>query len=142
MSMSISIPNLEPQIRKLADFDRVSDKEIRLMQQVNAAEMVAGWRPVAAFKTGTYMASIHGEVRPVGPEIHAVASTSVRSNSGFAYPRALEESNRYHYRSTVRRGANTAGQVARMFKAQQPNRLKRAQATGDKIMAQMVVGHA
>lgn len=139
MQMSVTIPLLDQQIRKFADFERIYLKHVKAMQQRNSMLMKVGWQAVAPRRTGLYMTSIMASVRQVSGEVHAVASTNVRSPGGFPYPRALEESTRYHYRSTGRRGQQTAGQVAKMFRGLRKQFDGEAQKTGDAIMKDLVV---
>src|SRR3990172_448235 len=111
MQMSMTIPKLDSQIKLLLNYPTVWRRHVIGMQQNNARLMKTGWQNVAARRTGLYVSRIMDQVRMVTGEIHAVASTDVRSPRGFPYPLALEESTRYHYRSTGRSGQPTAGKV-------------------------------
>jgi hypothetical protein len=139
MSLSVSAPKLAPQILKLAGFEKEYERLAQRAQRENSILMRQGWREVAAYKTGHYRSKIRSEVRSIPGEIHAVASTDVRSPRGFPYPRALEESTRYHYRSTSRKGQQTQGQVARKFRELKPQFDAKFKTMGDELARALAV---
>lgn len=104
----------------IKSFDK-PEKEIRDAARgpmMEAGKMIAsGWQGVAAVDTGRYKGNIHDEIIEIpGVLLQAKVSTNVTSPQGFPYPRALEDSERYHYRSTQRVGQKTAGKIVEMFK--------------------------
>jgi len=117
LQFTLRFPDLDKQITKLQGFERVFGQEARKLGKQTSILMRRGWRGVAAYETGHYRQSIDTRVEDIAKtHVQAIAETDVRSSKGFPYPRALEESTRYHYRSTSRVGRRTAGQVTRVFK--------------------------
>jgi hypothetical protein len=120
--VSIEIPpELDEFIEKLAIPDAAVEAAALIPMKEASWFMEASWEAIAAIDTRRYVDSIESEVRSLsGVILQAFASTDVTSPAGFPYPRALEDSERYHYRKTARAGQRTAGQIARMFKAIRP----------------------
>lgn len=114
--INLEIKGLDEELRALENFDWEFKRENRRTARVNADLMSDGMKAVAPLGEGVYLGSITDDVRVIDENwVQAVAGTDVRSSKGFPYPRALEESVRYHYRSTRFKGRRTAGQMSRMF---------------------------
>jgi len=133
-SATFQIPKLDEQIARLAGFEEELGRRAQQGAQIGIGLAAIGWRDVAAFKTGLYRGSIATRTAPVTGGFQGIAETHVRSARGFPYPRALEESTRYHYRSTARRGQQTAGQVAQMFKNLRPKLKQIAKAISEAMV--------
>ncbi len=139
-TISLTAPDVTKQVQKLSNFDREYIRAARAVAQNTSRLMQSGWKSVAAVESGRYRGSIIAKVRsPASKFVQAVASTSMRSPGGFPYPRALEDSTRYHYRGTGRRGQRTAGQVFRKFKTLTPQFAKALKSLGDLLVKKMKV---
>ena len=114
--LELKAPNIDEQIRLLKGFDKAYNRFTNESLDEGNDLVGRGWRAVAAVKDGTYKSNISSKVETVAGAFHGITSTDVRSGAGFPYPLALEESTRYHYRSTRFRGRRTAGMATRMFK--------------------------
>ena len=113
----IEVVGLTEQIRKLNRFDAIAGRHFKRAGEVSIKSLERGWKKDAPVDTGRYRSSITGRVKSVmGASVVAVVGTNVRSDRGFPYPAALEESARYHYRRGPRRGQPTMGRVKRLLK--------------------------
>ena len=118
----IEIRGLTEQIRKLNRFEVTAFRHFKVAAEQSVKLLERNWKMIAPVKTGQYRSSIAGRVKSVvGTDVVAVVGTNVRSDRGFPYPAALEQSMRYHYRSGPRKGQFTYNRVTRV--------LKRAQGT-------------
>ena len=114
---TIEIKGLTEQIRKLNRFEVTAFRHFKGAAEQSVALLERNWKMVAPVNTGRYRSSIHGRVKSVvGTDVVAVCGTNVRSDRGFPYPAALEQSMRYHYRSGPRKGQFTYNRVARILK--------------------------
>lgn len=139
-SQFIEFPDLTEQITKLHNFPKIFNHQAKIHGKTASVEMRRGWLSVAAIDTGQYRQSIKNKVDEISQtHVRAIAETTVRSARGFPYPRALEESTRYHYRSTSRRGQRTAGQVGRKFKSMKSSFLKMQKQMTEAIIKKLVV---
>ena len=142
MSLNITIkaPKIKVQQRKFSQVDASTKKHATTAMNQSVRLTRAGWKEVAAVDTGLYKNTLTQEVKPIaGNIIQGAVRTFAQSPTGFPYPRALEDSVRYHYRGTRRRGQRTAGQVTKMFKAITPTIVKLFAAARNKITGDMVV---
>ena len=116
----IEIKGLTEQIRKLNRFEVTAFRHFKVAAEQSVALLERNWKmiaPVALVKGWRYRSSIHGRVKSVvGTNVVAVCGTNVKSDKGFPYPAALEQSMRYHYRSGPRKGQFTYNRVARVLK--------------------------
>lgn len=103
--------------RLLKGFDKkLHDRTTNLGREA-AGVMRLRWRGVAAVETGAYVNSIADEVTlPASNIVDAKAFTTIRGLNGFPFPRALEDSTRYHYRATRFKGSRTAGKATKAIK--------------------------
>ena len=122
VTASISSPDLNKQLVLLSKVDSITNKHAFPAMQQSVKSMLAGWKDVAAVDTGIYRGTLKMDVKSLasGRIIQGSVKTFSMSPKGFPYPRALEDSVRYHYRGTRRRGQRTAGQVTRMFMSRIP----------------------
>ena len=143
VTSSISSPDLAKQVVLLGpvNVNRVTDKHAFSAMQMSVRSMHTGFKDVAAVDTSFYKNTLKMEVKSfsAGSILQGSVKTFARSPAGFPYPRALEDSVRYHYRSTKRQGQRTAGQVARMFLNRIPVYQKLFAAAGDKIVKDLAV---
>lgn len=113
----IEIKGLTEQVMKLANFNTFAGIRFKQAGETSIKFLERGWKIDAPVDKGRYRASIAGQVKSVvGASIVAIVGTNVRSDRGFPYPAALEESARYHYRRGPRRGQPTMGRVKRILK--------------------------
>jgi hypothetical protein len=113
----IEIRGLTEQIMKLRNFDSIAGRHFRSAGETSIKFLERGWKIDAPVDKGRYRSSITGQVKSVvGASVVAIVGTNVRSDRGFPYPAALEESARYHYRRGPRRGQPTMGRVKRLLK--------------------------
>ena len=113
----IEIKGLAEQIRKLNRFEVTAFRHFKGAAEQSVKLLERNWKMIAQVKTNLYRSSIHGRVKSVvGTDVVAVCGTNVRSDRGFPYPAALEQSMRYHYRSGPRKGQFTYNRVARILK--------------------------
>ena len=140
---SISSPDLTEQVKRLgvAEVERVVNKHAFPAMQRSVVSMKEGWKQVAAFKEGIYRGTLKMEIKEVagGRFLQGSIRTFAMSPRGFPYPRALEDSVRYHYRSTRQQGRRTAGQVASMFKNRMPQYRKLFRKANDLIVKDLAV---
>ena len=124
VTASITSPDLAKQVELLgpANVERVVNKHAFPAMQNSVRSMLAGWKDVAAVDTGFYKGTLKMEIKSLasGRILQGSVKTFAMSPGGFPYPRALEDSVRYHYRSTRRQGRRTAGQVIKMYQARIP----------------------
>jgi len=113
----IEIKGLTEQIRKLNRFEVTAFRHFKGAAEQSVKLLERNWKMIAPVKTSRYRSSITGRVKSVvGTDVVAVCGTNVRSDRGFPYPAALEQSMRYHYRRGPRRGQFTYNRVARVLK--------------------------
>ena len=113
----IEIKGLTEQIRRLNRFEVTAFRHFKGAAEQSVKLLERNWKMIAPVKTNRYRSSIHGEVKSVvGTDVVAVCGTNVKSDKGFPYPAALEQSMRYHYRSGPRKGQLTYNRVARVLK--------------------------
>ena len=139
MSMTVTIPKLSVMQLRTAGLEAELDRLLTADAIRNSNAAATAWRAVAAVDTGWYRGSITPKVRKISGIIQAIASTNVRSANGFPYPRALEDSSRYHYRRTSRKGQQTAGQVAKVAKTLAPKVRADAKKTTGELIKTMVI---
>lgn len=124
VTASITSPDLEKQVELLnpVTVDRIVNKRAFPAMKSSVQNMHIGFRDVAAVDTGFYRDTLKMEMKWMASRtiLHGAVRTFAKSGGGFPYPRALEDSVRYHYRSTRRQGQRTAGQVAKMFLNRMP----------------------
>ena len=124
VTSSISSPDLTEQVKLLsaANVERVVNKHAFPAMQKAVVSMLSIWKNVAAVNTGLYKGTLKMAIRPLasGRILQGSVKTFAMSRTGFPYPRALEDSTRYHYRSTRREGQRTAGKVVKMFLSKIP----------------------
>ena len=116
ISYELEVKGFDEQIRKLANFNRIANKHMRQAGLESVALLERKWKEVAPVDTGRYRSSIAGRVQVMGGNVVGIVGTNVRSARGFPYPKALEESRRYHYRAGPRAGQYTMNRVKRLFK--------------------------
>jgi hypothetical protein len=121
VTAAITSPDLAKQVKLLGidNVNRVVNKHAFPAMQMSVRSMLAGWKDVAAVDTGFYKGTLKMEIKSLasGRILQGSVKTFAISPGGFPYPRALEDSVRYHYRSTRRQGRRTAGQVVKMYLA-------------------------
>ena len=143
VTASITSPDLAKQIILLspANVNRVVNKRAFPAMQSSVRLMLTGWKDVAAVDTGLYKATLKMEIKSLasGRIIQGSVKTFAVSRAGFPYPRALEDSTRYHYRSTRRRGQQTAGKVVKMYQARIPQVNKLFISANNKIVLDLAV---
>jgi len=112
----IEIRGLTEQVMKLRGFDVIAGRRFMVASEQSVKLLERNWKRVAPVDTGQYRASISGRVKSItGANVVAVVGTNVRSERGFPYPAALEESTRYHYRRGPRKGQLTWLRVRRVL---------------------------
>ena len=112
----IEIRGITEQVMRLRGFDFIAGRRFMVAAEQSVKLLERNWKKVAPVDTGRYRSSISGRVKTItGANIVAVTGTDVRSNRGFPYPAALEESARYHYRRGPRRGQLTLLRVRRVL---------------------------
>ena len=117
ISYEIEIKGLTEQIRKLNRFEITAFRHFKGAAEESVKLLERNWKMIAPVKFNRYRSSIHGEVKSVvGTDVVAVCGTNVKSDKGFPYPAALEQSMRYHYRRGPRKGQFTYNRVARVLK--------------------------
>jgi hypothetical protein len=123
LSLNIESPDLKAQVMKFLQVDRIVDRRVKPAMQKSVALSHTGWRNVAAVDTGHYRNTLQSNIQSMagGRIIQGSVKTFAVSPTGFPYPFALENSTRYHYRRTSKRGQQTAGQITRMFKRITPS---------------------
>lgn len=143
VTASITSPDLAKQIVLLSpvNVNRVVNKFAMGAMQVSIRQMFTGWQGVAAVDNGHYRNTLKMEIKSLagGRIIQGAVRTFAVSPAGFPYPRALEDSTRYHYRSTKRRGQQTAGKVVKMFQNKLPEINKLFIKANDNIVKSLVV---
>jgi len=141
LNMTIEYPKVQQQIFKLMNAEKRADKIAFPAMMASVRIMYVGWREVAAVDTSYYKNTLKMEVEHIAGTkfLQGAVRTFATSSRGFPYPRALEDSTRYHYRSTSRRGQRTAGQVARMFLNRRPLVLKQFASAGQKLVKDLEV---
>ncbi len=113
---SVESEDISRQIDKLRRYDGLYTKHITKAQSANVQQVHKRWWFIAPIDRGLYRRTLKKEVkRFVGGEIVGIVGTDAMSK-GFPYPAALEQSPRYHYRSTGKKGQRTMGQVKKMLK--------------------------
>lgn len=121
---TIESPDLTEQIKRLgaANVNRVVNKHAFPAMQKSVVNMWSGWKQIAPVKEGFYRGTLKMDIKEIagGRILQGSVRTFAMSPTGFPYPRALEDSVRYHYRSTGQRGRRTAGQVVDMFNNRKP----------------------
>ena len=117
ISYEIEIRGLTEQIRKLNRFEITAFRHFKAAAEDSVKLLERKWKMIAPVKTNLYRASIAGRVKSVvGANVVAVCGTNVKSDKGFPYPAALEQSMRYRYRGGPRKGQLTYNRVARVLK--------------------------
>lgn len=141
LTISFTIPDLKKQVFLFKRAPKVYAKNIMEALQAGVKQTHTGWRDVAAVETGHYRNTLKPEIKSIASAktIQGAVRSFATSTAGFPYPRALEESVRYHYRSTRRRGQRTAGKVVKMFLRLKPTIQKGIKAAVDKTVKSMVV---
>ena len=143
VTASFTSPDLTKQVALLnpVNVNRVVDKRAFSAMQMSVRSMHVGFKDVAAVDTGFYKGTLKMEIKKLagGRIIQGSVKTFATSPAGFPYPRALEDSVRYHYRSTKRSGQRTAGQVSRMFLARIPTYNKLFIAANNLIVKDLAV---
>ncbi len=143
VTASITSPDLTKQVKLLGivNVNRVVNKHAFPAMQNATKSMLAGWRDVAAVDTGFYKGTLKMEIKSLASNriLQGSVKTFAMSPTGFPYPRALEDSTRYHYRSTRRSGQRTAGQVIKKFLTRLPLYKKQFNRAGDKIVKDLAV---
>ena len=143
VTAAITSPDLAKQVKLLepANVNRVVNKHAFPAMQNSVRSMLAGWKDVAAVDTGFYKGTLKMEIKSMagGRILHGAVRTFAMSPGGFPYPRALEDSVRYHYRSTRRQGRRTAGQVVKMYLARIPAVRKLFVKASDLIVKDLAV---
>lgn len=139
--INIEAEDVVKQANKFANLRKIIDKHTFPAMQKSVNLMLAGWRDVAAVDTGFYRDGLKSGVQNVGGTsiLQGFVATNARSRRGFPYPSALERSPKFHYRSTRRRGQQTAGQVSRMFLGLQPTLNKLFAEAQEKIIKDLQV---
>ncbi len=114
---TISAPDIDKQIALFGNQNKIIERFTRSAMADSTKLMLAGWRDVAAVETEKYKNTLKMEVKSIasGRILQGSIRSFARSDRGFPYPRALENSTIYHYRATKRRGQRTAGKLARAF---------------------------
>ncbi len=140
LNITITAPKLKEQALKFSKIDASVKKHGTSAMNEAVRLSKNRWREVAAFETGLYQNTLQTEVKPIaGNIIQGAVRTFAQSGRGFPYPRALEDSVRYHYRSTRRKGQRTAGQVTRMFLRLRPMINRLFNSAKDRIIKDLVV---
>lgn len=143
VTAAITSPDLAKQVKLLGidNVNRVTDKHAFSAMQISVRTMLAGWKDVAAVDTGFYKGTLKMEIKRLasGRILQGSVKTFATSPAGFPYPRALEDSVRYHYRSTRRQGQRTAGQLIKMYQARIPAVRKLFIKANDKIVKDLAV---
>ena len=143
VTASITSPDLTKQIALLnpVNVNRVVDKRAFSAMQTSVIIMDVGFKDVAAVESGFYKGTLKMEIKKLagGRIIQGSVKTFATSPAGFPYPRALEDSVRYHYRSTRRRGQRTAGQLIKMFNNRKPQVDKLFIKANDNIVKDLAV---
>lgn len=143
LSLNISSPDLTEQVKKFgaATVNKIIDRFSRPAMNNSVKIMLTGWRDIAAVDTGRYKNTLKTEVKTIasGRILQGAVRTFAASRTGFPFPRALENSVRYHYRSTKRQGQRTAGKLAMTFKANTPTVIKQFANANDKIVKALAV---
>ena len=143
VTAAITSPDLAKQVKLLSPVhvNRVADKHAFSAMQMSVRSMLVGWKDVAAVDTGFYKGTLKMEIKSLasGRILQGSVKTFAMSPGGFPYPRALEDSVRYHYRSTRRSGRRTAGQVIKMYQARIPAVRKLFIKANDKIVKDLAV---
>ena len=112
----IEVRGLTEQVMKLRGFDVIAGRRFMVAAEQSVKLLERNWKKVAPVDTGRYRSSIAGRVKTItGANVIAVVGTDVRSDRGFPYPSALENSARYHYRGGPRRGQLTFLRVRRVL---------------------------
>lgn len=142
VTAAITSPDLAKQVKLLnpVHVNRVADKHAFSAMQMSVRSMLTGWKDVAAVDTGFYKGTLKMEIKSLASgRILQGAVRTFAMAAGFPYPRALEDSVRYHYRSTRRQGRRTAGQVIKMYQARIPAVRKLFVKANDKIVKDLAV---
>lgn len=140
LNITIEAPKLKVQAVKISKVNASIKKHGTNAMNAAVKLTKAGWRSVAAEETGFYKNTLQEEVKAIaGNIIQGAVRTFAQSRTGFPFPRALEDSVKYHYRGTRRRGQRTAGQVTRMFKRLRPVIQRLFGSAQEKIIKDLVV---
>lgn len=98
---------LQEQIAAMRGADAVLGEEFQAAMAVAVQVGAGGVKEISPIDKGRLRASITGEVvSAIGMNVVGVVGTNVTA-FGFPYPKALNESDRYHYRAGPRRGQPT-----------------------------------
>ncbi len=117
--LEIETRGFDEQLAKLARADKILKKHFKQAMGKSIVVLTSSWRRDAPVLTGRYFKSLEGRIVEglSGGEVQGIIETNVvASKTGFPYPKALEESARYHYRSGPRAGQRTKGHVKRVVK--------------------------
>lgn len=139
VELGIESDDLDRQIQKLQDYDRIHNKRFQKAMRQATLVMKVGWQRVAPVLTRKYVLSIADRVEIKGGEVIGIIGTDVVSERGFPYPAALEEGDQYHYRRTPQRGQQTKGQVKRMAEARRKQTDSIFKKAADQVTQDMVV---
>lgn len=141
LTISLRSPDLKKFGITLKRAPKLLDKSISKNMQTSVKMTKTGWRSVAAVATGRYRNTLKQGIRHLASKtiLQGGVRSFTRSAKGFPYPRALEDSVRYHYRSTSRRGQRTAGQVIKMFKRIKPTVIRLFKAGNDAVIKSLKV---
>ena len=142
-TFDITSPDLVEQAQQFEALPALIVSELGKTATRSGQILELGWQGVAARDTNFYANTLQMEITEIAgtlPEAQTAVFTNAHSEHGFPYPRALEDSVRYHYRSTARKGQRTAGQVNRMFKSKQAPITVLFKKLGDGILTFLSIG--
>jgi len=141
LSLTVMSPDLKRQVKLFDNINKIVDRFAKPAMNNSVKIMLTGWRDIAAVVTGLYKNTLKTEVKTIdsGRILQGAVRTFAASRAGFPYPRALENSTRYHYRSTKRQGQRTAGKLAMTFKANTPTVVKQFKGANDKTVKALAV---
>ena len=105
-------------LRQAMDNEQLTAPAIRKMMYHIAILLRRGAKERSPVDTGKLLASLTYMVDSRPLPRFAIVSTDRLSPRGFPYPRALEDSPRYHYRRTARQGLPTKGWFSGTIEAQ------------------------
>ncbi|MCK5564539.1 MAG: hypothetical protein KAJ07_04780 [Planctomycetes bacterium] len=142
-AFNITSPDLVKQEALFEALQVFLPKKKRVTARQGGNLLLLGWQEVAARDTGFYANTLDMEIKEIAgttPITQTAVFTNARSSKGFPYPRALEESTRYHYQSTTRKGQSTAGQVSLMFKNKEDDLEILLAILGNEIIEFLAIG--
>jgi len=137
--VTVTIPKLKVFTLRANGFEKDLDRRLRILATKTANNVAREWKAISPIDTGRYRGSLQPRIRMIAGIRQAIVSTNVRSAAGFPYPRALEDSTRYHYRSTARQGQETTGHVAKVARKLTPQVRAESKKTTDEALKAMKV---